>query len=277
MVAHYDPAKGLLWYESDRGPQPVALDVLDTALKNGRIYALPEGRGSTDALEMLQEQQPTAPVLDTIAPACTGDLESTKPAPANTLVDAVGLEISRPAPHGTAADQAGGSASQPCGVAVQPGGSADQPLASAPLADATSGQEHESAERHPAGETDTAGPVLEGTEARSPETGRKSGRKSRPQVPAGMLGALSATKDGRCPVCGRWGMLLHLRHDPPFSEIGTHSQGALDWACSACHRLEHREDFQKREDWRAAREHAIRSRGRTECTPMPSPCANVEA
>ncbi len=85
--------------------------------------------------------------------------------------------------------------------------------------------------------------------------------RRRPALPRDVVRAVRARANGRCetPGCGRGGR-LHLHHVTPVSDGGQHDIDTLQLLCTACHAQHHETDFERRPEWRQAREHAVKIR-----------------
>lgn len=107
-------------------------------------------------------------------------------------------------------------------------------------------------------EADASEPLAEQLLLLKPGTSRG---KSRPRtaIPHATFRALFVRARGRCETrgCGQGGF-LQVHHRRPWSEGGTNSLEDLELRCSGCHALAHREDYQKKPEWRQARDNRRR-------------------
>ncbi len=90
--------------------------------------------------------------------------------------------------------------------------------------------------------------------------GKSSGRRKDPSNE--VLRYIFARAGNRCQRCGSRLGRLHIHHHVPVSEGGDNSPERLEVLCLACHTLKHREDFEKRRDWAAARQAALDRKAR---------------
>ncbi len=90
--------------------------------------------------------------------------------------------------------------------------------------------------------------------ARQPSGPRRSPRRRR-RLRVATIRALMLRSGGKCekPGCNRGGA-LHVHHQQPVCEGGQDGLADLRLYCSSCHSLEHEPDFERKPDWRRARE-----------------------
>jgi HNH endonuclease len=91
---------------------------------------------------------------------------------------------------------------------------------------------------------------------------------NRRHIPNATVRALFARAGNRCERCGTKGR-LDVHHTTPVSEGGGNSLKALRLFCSACHSLEHREDFSSKPVWRRAKQAAMSARQGSAGSPYP--------
>ena len=86
----------------------------------------------------------------------------------------------------------------------------------------------------------------------------------RKPVPNATIRKLYARANKRCERCQTSGCRLHIHHCTPVSEGGGDNRLAtLELLCSACHSLEHEQDFKQKLHWSRARDSAMLQSGTT--------------
>ena len=86
----------------------------------------------------------------------------------------------------------------------------------------------------------------------------------RKPVPNATIRKLYARAGKRCERCQTSGCRLHIHHCTPVSEGGGDNRLAtLELLCSACHSLEHEQDFKQKPHWSRARDSAMLQSGTT--------------
>lgn len=274
---HVDGLTGAAWVQTDRGLVPADPDVVKEAMEHGRSRTVHrETVGLVPRPGLLTSEGQTAPVA---APS-VGLGSAPETSGANIAPE--GDPHVTPPPPGHVAPDGGHHVAPPGAPHVAPEGPAHVPPEGGPVV-APQGAllvaaEFAADDGGPALETprrtvDTSAPAAmepsvaqdrDGVAPTAPRGAAGHGRahrssRRRQAVPMAVLRQLFEEAGGCCQDCGAM-VTLDGSHAEPYCEVPVHDPERMRLRCRECHNLADLDDFERREEWRAAREASIRRR-----------------